>query len=78
MMGYEPYALSSIISDSSIPAVGSCLKSLATAQDEVLAAHELICQVMSSRNNRGFTPFAKGDKVWLEARNLKRSIANPK
>ena len=33
---------------------------------------------MSSCNKQGFTPFAKGDKVWLEARNLKRSITNPK
>jgi len=33
---------------------------------------------MASRTRRGFTPFSKGDKVWLEARNLKRSIANPK
>ena len=78
MMGYEPHALPSLISNSSIPAVESCLKSLAAARDEALAAHELARQVMSSRNNRGFSPFAKGDKVWLEARNLKRSIANPK
>ena len=33
---------------------------------------------MSSRSRRGFKPFAKGDKVWLEARNLKRLIVNPK
>jgi len=33
---------------------------------------------MASRTRRGFTPFSKGDKVWLEARNLKRSVANPK
>ena len=33
---------------------------------------------MSSRSRRGFKPFAKGDKVWLEARNLKHLIINPK
>ena len=78
MMGYEPHALSSLISDSSIPTVESCLKSLVTTQDEALAIHELTRQVMSSHNNQGFTPFNKGDKFWLEARNLKQSIANPK
>ena len=78
MMGYKPHALPSLISDSSIPVVESCLKSLVAAQDEALAAHELALQVMTLCNNRGFTPFAKGDKVWLEARNLKRSITNPK
>ena len=33
---------------------------------------------MSSRSRRGFKPFTKGDQVWLEARNLKRLIINPK
>ena len=33
---------------------------------------------MASRTRKNFIPFALGDKVWLEARNLKRSIANPK
>ena len=78
MIGYKRCALPSLISDSSIPAVKSCLKSLIAAQDEALATHKLACRVMSSHNNQGFTPFAKGDKVWLEARNLKHSIANPK
>ena len=78
MMAYEPHALPSFISNSSIPAVESCLKSLVTAQDEALATHELACQVMSSCNNQGFTSFSKGDKVWLEARNLKQSITNLK
>ena len=78
MIGYEPCALPSLISDSSIPAVESHLKSLIATRDEALAAHKLARQVMSLHNNRGFTPFAKGDKVWLEARNLKHSIPNPK
>ena len=51
MMGYEPHALPLLISDSSIPAVESRLKSLIAARDEALAAHELARQVMSSRNN---------------------------
>ena len=33
---------------------------------------------MSSRSRRGFKPFIKGDKVWLEARNLKCLIINLK
>ena len=78
MMGYEPRALPLVISDTSIPAVETRLKSLSTARNEALAAHELVQQVMSSRSRRGFKPFAKGDKVWLEARNLKRLIINPK
>ena len=78
MMGYEPHALPLVIADTSIPAVESRLKTLSTTRNEALAAHELAQQVMSSRFQKGFKPFAKGDKVWLEARTLKRLIINPK
>ena len=78
MMGYEPHALPIVIPETSIPAMEDCLKTLNTAHDKALASHELTCQVMSSRNCRGFKPFEKGDKVWLEAKNLKCSVTNPK
>ena len=63
MMGYEPRALPSVIADTSIPAVESCLKTLSAARNEALAAHKLAQQVMSSHSRRGFKRFAKGDKV---------------
>ena len=78
MMGYEPRALPSVIADTSIPAVESRLKTLSATRNEALAAHELARQVMSSCSRRGFKPFVKGDKVWLEARNLKHLIINLK
>ena len=78
MIGYEPRALPSVISDISIPAVETRVKTLSATRNEALAAHELARQVMSSCSRRGFKPFAKGDKVWLEARNLKRLIINPR
>ena len=78
MMGYEPHALPTVLSKTSIPIVETYLKSLNAIRNEALATHELACQVMSSRNCQGFKSFKKGDKVWLEAKNLKHSIANPK
>ena len=33
---------------------------------------------MKSRIQSKFTPFITGEKVWLEARNLKRNVINPK
>ena len=78
MMGYEPHALPSVIADTSIPTVESCLKTLTAALNEALTTHELARQVMSAQSQPGFKPFVKGDKVWLEARNLKRLIINPK
>ena len=78
MMGYEPRALPTVILETSIPTVEIRLKSLNAAHDEALASHKLACQVISSRNQQGFKPFEKGDKVWLEAKNLKCSITNLK
>ena len=78
MMGFEPRALPSLLPESPLPAIETRLKALSAARDEALAAHELARQVMASRTHKNFTPFALGDKVWLEARNLKRSISNPK
>ena len=40
--------------------------------------NDLAQQTMKSRTWRNFQPFKKGAKVWLEGRNLKRSLPNPK
>ena len=77
MMGYEPHTLPSVISDTAIPAIETRLKTLSAARNEALAAHELAQQVMAARSHRSFIPFKLGDKVWLEARNLKCLIINP-
>ena len=78
MIGYEPHALSTVLPETSIPTIETCLKSLNATGDEALTAYKLVCQVMSFRNCQGFKSFEKGDKVWLEAKNLKCSIANLK
>ena len=77
-MGYEPCAPPLVISDTSIPAIEICLKTLFVACDKALAFHKLTCQVMAAWTSHFFTLFKQGDKVWLEARNLKWSIVNPK
>ena len=78
MMGYEPIALPTILPSTSVPAVELRLKELTAAHNEALAAHELARQVMARCTRKPFSPFRKGDKVWLEARNLKRQLSNPK
>ena len=62
MMGFKPCLLPIIISNSSLPAVEDCLKSLAAACDEALATHDLAHQVMKSHFHGKFTLFTKGDK----------------
>ena len=78
MMGYESCALPSILHNSTIPAVETRLMNLTATQNKALAAHELAWQVMAAHIWQRFTLFKKGDKVWLEAQNLKCSIANLK
>jgi hypothetical protein len=53
------------------PAAEKRIIELKRARDEASAAHELARMKMAERNMRGFTPFEKGDKVWLEGKNLR-------
>ena len=78
MMGYELHALPMVLSKTQLPTIETHLQQLSAAHDEALAAHELARLVMASHTCQCFTPFSKGDKVWLEARNLKQCIINPK
>ena len=78
MMGYEPYALPMVLPETQLPAVETCLQQLSAACNEALAAHKLARQIMASCTHQRFTPFSKGDKVWLEAKTLKQHIINPK
>ena len=71
MMDYELHALPMVLSETQLPTVETHLQQLSAAHDEALAAHELARQVMTSHTHQCFTPLSKGDKVWLEARNLK-------
>ena len=47
------------------------MKRLQKDREEALAAHELARARMIERRKTTFTPFQKGDMVWLDSRNLK-------
>jgi hypothetical protein len=47
------------------------MKALESARNEALAAHELARARMKARSPETFRTFQKGDKVWLEAKNLR-------
>ena len=40
-------------------------------REEALAAHELARSRMADRRKSTFIPFRKGEKVWLDSRNMK-------
>ena len=46
-------------------------------REEALAAHELATRRIAGRWRNTFTPFKKGDQVWLDTRNIK-TTNNPK
>ncbi|RXW14033.1 hypothetical protein EST38_g11824 [Candolleomyces aberdarensis] len=71
LLGYNPEALPTAAGEYLFPATERRLKNLKAARSEALAAHELARMKMQQRNSRDFTPLKKGDKVWLDSRNLK-------
>ena len=71
MMGYNPRSIPSVIPRTLVPSVEERLGNLEKARLEAMAAHELARQHMAERITRGFTPFTKRQKVWLEAKNLR-------
>jgi len=71
MMGYEPKDIPLAFKNTNTPAAEQRLKTLKEARNEASAAHELARQRMAEQSTWGFTPFEKGQKVWLDGRNLK-------
>jgi hypothetical protein len=71
MMGYNPRPLPAAFEDTKIPSVQERLSNLQKVREETFALHELARQKMIDRSNRTFIPFERGQKVWLEAKNLR-------
>ena len=71
LMGYKPRAIPAAIPETRIPGVEARIKSLQGIRDEAAAAHELSRLRMADYITKKFEPFKLGQKVWLEAKNLK-------
>ena len=74
-MGYNPLAIPQAAKPMQVPSVSQRLRELKGARAEALAAHELARQKMAERISKNFRPFQKGDRVWLEGKNL--NIGDP-
>jgi hypothetical protein len=71
MHGEAPVAIPTSFENTKFPSVAEKIKNLVTTREEALAAHELARSRMANRINSTFTQFKKGQKVWLDSRNLK-------
>ena len=71
MFGESPIAIPLSFEGTKYPDIEDKMKALIRNRQEALAAHELARSRMTDQRKSTFTPFKKGDKVWLDSRNLK-------
>ena len=71
MFGKSPIAIPLSFESTKYPTMEDKMKTLKRNQEEALAAHELARTRMADRRKSTFSPFRKGDQVWLDSRNLK-------
>ena len=73
MLGITPVAIPLAFEHTKYPLIKEKMNNLIKIQEEALAAHELARTCMAGRCKDTFIPFEKGQKVWLDSRNLKTS-----
>ena len=71
MFGDSPQAIPHSFENTRFPAIEAKMKQLQKNREEALAAHELARMRMIEQRRSKFTLFQKGEKVWLDSRNLK-------
>jgi len=71
MIGYKLKDIPLAFDRTNAPTVEQQVKTLYKARNKAAVAHELARQKMAERSTRGFTPFKKGEQIWLDGQNLK-------
>ena len=71
LFGESPIAILLSFENKKFPAIEGRMITLIKNKEEALAAHELACSHLAERRKSTFTLFKKGDKVWIDSRNLK-------
>ena len=77
MHGESPKMLPITFEKTKYPTIEERMHTLIRDREEALAAHELAMRRIADRRKNTFTPFKKGDLVWLDTRNIK-TTNNPK
>ena len=73
IFGESPVAIPLNFEGTKYPTVEERMKNLLRNREEALVANELARGRMLDRRKSTFTPFEKGDKVWLDSRDIKTS-----
>ena len=66
ILGDNPIAIPLTFTHTKYPIIEEKMKQLLHEREEALAAHELARTRMANRKQSKFTPFEKGQKVWLD------------
>ena len=77
MLGESPKTIPITFEKTKYPSIEQWMHNLISDREEALAAHELAMRKIADRQRNTFTPSKKGDKVWLDTRNIK-TTNNPK
>ena len=71
MHSKAPLVIPTSFENTKFPSVAEKIKNLVTSWEEALAAHELARSWMVEWIKSNFTPFRKGQMVWLDTKHLK-------
>ena len=71
MFGESPVAIPLSFENTKYPSIEERMTTLLRNREEALAAHELARSRIADRRKSTFTPFKKGEQVWLDSRNIK-------
>ncbi|ESK82005.1 retrotransposon nucleocapsid protein [Moniliophthora roreri MCA 2997] len=78
MMGYHSRPLPTVFDRTLIPSVEKRIEELKKLREETSALLDISTRRMKERNGRHFNRFKKGQKVWLEGKNLSLGYPSPK
>ena len=70
-MGYQPRGLPEMFKKTKFPDLEKRLQLMDRWRRDAEAAHEIARQRMKERNEKPLDKFVKGQKVWLDSRNLR-------
>ena len=77
MLGKSPKTIPITFEKTKYPSIEQEMHNLICDREEALATHKLAMRRIADRRKNTFTSFKKGDKVWLDTRNIK-TTNNPK
>uniref|UniRef100_A0A0W0FVC2 Reverse transcriptase-rnase h-integrase n=1 Tax=Moniliophthora roreri TaxID=221103 RepID=A0A0W0FVC2_MONRR len=77
-MGYHPRPLPTVFEKTMIPSVEKKVAELKKLREETSALLDIVARRVKERNGRDLDKFEKGQKVWLEGKNLSLGYPSPK